>query len=102
MKFGCNIIVNRRISNNRKVKGFEQIGQVAKYLGPLRNSHEGHYVLLEDQKILKTTRIVPYDLLDDAAEEKELKALGWTMFTDPEGRTFYLNKSTGEKSWETP
>jgi hypothetical protein len=78
MKFGCNVIVKRRISNNRKVKGFEQIGRTAKYLGPLRNSHEGHYLLLEDQKILKTTRIVPYDLLGDMNEDQELKELGWT------------------------
>jgi hypothetical protein len=102
MKFGRNVVVKKRVSCNRIVKGFEQVGQVAKYLGPLRNSHEGHYVLLENQKILKTTRIVPYDLLDDAAEDKELKELGWTWTTDPEGRTFYQNKNTGEKSWETP
>ena len=64
MKFGCNVIVKKRISNNRKVKGFEKIGQVGKYLGPLRNSHDGHFVLLEDQMVPKTTRIVPYDLLE--------------------------------------
>ena len=41
-------------------------------------------------------------MLDDAAEDKELKELGWRWITDPEGRTFYQNKSAGEKSWETP
>ena len=63
----------------------------------MRISHDGHYVLLEDQKILKTTRIVPYDLLEQEAEERELTELGWTWLTDPEGRTFYQNKSAGEK-----
>ena len=96
------MIVKKRIRNHRKVKGREQIRQVAKYLGPLRNPHDGHFVLLEDQKVLKTTRIVPNDLLGDMTENQELKALGWTWLTDPEGRTFYQNKSTGEKSWETP
>ena len=71
MKFGCNVIVKKRISNNRKVKGFETIGHVGKYLGPLRSSHDGHFVLLEDQKILKTTRIVPFDLVDQEDEEKD-------------------------------
>ena len=102
LKFGCNVIVKKRISNNRKVKGFEKIGQVGKYLGPLRNSHDGHFVLLEDQKVLKTTRIVPYDLQEQESEERDLEELGWTWMTDPEGRTFYLNKNTGEKSWDTP
>ena len=59
-------------------------------------------MLLADHKVLKTTRIVPYDLLEQEAEEQELTELGWTLLTDPEGRTFYQNKSTGEKSWETP
>ena len=78
MKFGRKAIVKKRISNNRNVKGFEKIGQIGRYLGPLRNSHDGHYVLLEDQKILKRTRIVPYDLLEQEAEEQGLTELGWT------------------------
>ena len=85
MKFGCNVIVKKRISNNRKVKGFEKIGQVGKNLEPLRNSHDGHFVLLEDQNVLKTTRIVPYDLQEQESEEQELAELGWTWLTDPEG-----------------
>ena len=68
----------------------------------MRNTHDGHFVLLEDQKILKTKRIVPYGLLEQEAEEQELTELGWTWLTNPEGRTFYQNKSTGEKAWETP
>ena len=99
---GLAIIVKKRISNNRKVKGFEKIGQVGKYLGPLRNSHDGHFAFLEDQKALKTTRIVPYDLQEQENEEQELAELGWTCLTDPEGRTFYQNKNTGEKSCDTP
>ena len=89
MKFGGYVVIKKRISNNRRVKGFEKIGQVGRYLGPMRSSHDGHFVLLEDQKVLKTTRIVPYDLLDQEEGEKELKALGWTWLTDPEGSTFY-------------
>ena len=65
----------------------------------MRSSRDGHFVLLEDQKVLKTSRIVPYDFLDEKEEAKELKALGWTWLTDPDGRTFYQNKSTGEKTW---
>ena len=103
MKFGGNVTIKKRISNNRRVKGFETVGQVGRYLGPMRNSHDGHYVLLkEDQKVLKTTRIVAYDIQDQHEEKKELKELGWTWQTDPEGRTFYQNKTTGEKTWNTP
>ena len=58
--------------------------------------------MLEDQKVLKTTRIVPYDLREQESAEKELAELGWSWLTDPEGRTFYINKNTGEKSWDTP
>ena len=102
MKFGGNVIIKKRVSCNRRVKGFETVGQVGRFLGPMRNSHDGHYVLLkEDQKVLKTTRIVAYDI-QDQKEEKELKELGWTWQTDPEGRTFYQNKATGEKTWNTP
>ena len=102
MKFGRNVIVKKRISNNRKVKGFEKIGLVGKYFGPLRNSHDGHFVLTEDQKVLETTWIVLYDLLEEETEEQELTELGWAWTTDPDGRTFYQNRKIGEKSWETP
>ena len=71
-------------------------------MGPPRNSHDGHFILLEDQKVLKTTRIVPYDLQEQESEERDLEELGWTWMTDPEGRTFYSNKKIGEKSWDTP
>ena len=103
MKFGCNVVVKKRVSCNRRVKGFEQIGQVARYLGPMRNSSDGHYVLLQENgKILKTARIVPYDTRDEEEQDSDLKELGWRQLTDPEGRTFYLNEKTGEKSWDTP
>jgi hypothetical protein len=95
MKFGRNVIVKKRISNNRKVKGFEKIGIVGRYLGPPRNSHDGHFVSTEDQKALKTARVVPYDLLAVETEEQELTELGWTWSTDPDGRTFYQNNNTG-------
>ena len=98
-KLGCNLVVRRRISNNRRAKGFEQVGQVAKYLGPVRGSHDGHYVLTEEEKVTKTTRIVPYNLQKNKERDNELKELGWTWTTEPDGRTFYQNtKKTGEKS----
>ena len=89
MKLGCNVVFKRRISNNRRVKGFEQVGQVAKYLGPARGSHDGHYVLTEEEgKVKKTTRIVLYNLQEDKEPDNELKELGWTWTIDPNGRTF--------------
>jgi len=85
MKFGCNAVVKKRVSYNRRVKGFEPIGQVAKYLGPMRNSSEGHYVLVEESgKVLKTSRIVPYDAQDEEEQDQDLKELGWIQLTDPE------------------
>jgi len=42
------VVVKKRVSCNRRVKGFEPIGQVAKYLGPMSNSSDGHYVLIEE------------------------------------------------------
>ena len=36
MKFGCNAVVKKRTSANRRVKGFETIGQVGRCLGPMR------------------------------------------------------------------
>ena len=70
----------------------------------MRNSSDGHFVLVEESgKVLKTSRIVPYDTRDEEEEQdQDLKELGWIQMTDPEGRTFYLNKETGEKSWDTP
>ena len=60
MKLGHNVVVERRVSNNRRVKGFEQVGQVAMYLGSVRGSHDSRYVLTEEEKVMKTTRTVPY------------------------------------------
>ena len=70
MKLGCNVVVKRRVSNNGRVKGFERIGQVAKYLCPVRDSHDGHYVLTEEGKAMKTTRIVPYNILEDEEQDE--------------------------------
>jgi hypothetical protein len=103
MKFGCNVVVKKRMSCNRGIKRFEQIGQLAKYLGTMRNSSDGHYVLVEENgKVLKTSRIVPYGAQDEEEQDQDLKELGWKQLTDPEGGTFYLNEKTGEKSWDTP
>ena len=35
-------------------------------------------------------------------EDEDLKAVGWSWTTDPDGKMFYFNKGTGEKSWTTP
>ena len=61
----------------------------------MRNSSDGHYVLVEESgKFLKTSRIVPYDAQDEEEQDQDLKKLGWIQLTDPEGRTFYLNNKT--------
>ena len=65
--------------------------------GPLRSSQDGHCVLTEDQKVLKTTRIVSYDLLEEETKEQKLTESGWTWSTDPDGRTFYQNKNNTRK-----
>ena len=67
LKLGMNVVVKKRVSQNRRVKGFEAIGQVARYLGPIPDTSEGHYVLTEDEKVIKTTRVVPFD--EKAREE---------------------------------
>ena len=51
---------------------------------------------------MKTTRIVPYDEKERDEEEQDLKEAGWIWLTDPDGRVFFLNKDTGEKSWNHP
>ena len=63
-KLGMNVVVKKRVSQNRRVKGFEAIGQVARYLGPIPDTSEGHYVLTEDEKVMRTTRVVPFDEKD--------------------------------------
>ena len=69
----------------------------------MRNSSDGHYVLVDERgKVLKTSRIVPYDAQDEEEQDQDLKDLGWIQLTDPEGRTFYLNNKTGGKSCDTP
>ena len=69
----------------------------------MRNSSDGRYVLIEENgKVLNTSRKVPYDAQDEEEKDQDLKDLGWMQLTDPEGRTFYLNNKTGEKSWDTP
>ncbi len=47
---------------------------------------------------MKTTRIVPYTHIDDEEKYEDLKQVGWTWTADPDRRTFYQNKETGEKS----
>ena len=99
MKFECNELVKKRVSCNRRVKGFEQIGQVTKCLGPMRNSRNGRYVLTEENgRVFKTSRTVPYYAQDEEEQDQDLKLIGWVQLTDPEGRTFYLKDKTGEKS----
>ena len=51
----------------------------------MRNSSDGHYVLVEESgKVLKTSRIVPYDAQDEEEQDQDLKELGWIQLTDPE------------------
>ena len=52
--------------------------------------------------MLFTTRIVPYTEEEQREEDEDLKRIGWNWTTDPDGRTFYYNKETSEKSWTTP
>ena len=61
LKLGMNVVVKKRVSRNQRIKGSEPIGQVAKYLGPIADTSEGHYVLTEDEKVMKTTRVFPCD-----------------------------------------
>ena len=102
LKLGMNVVVKKRVSRNRRIKGFEPIGQVAKYLGPIADTSEGHYVLTEDNKVMKTTRVVPCDEKEMEEEDEDLQRIGWNWTTDPDGKLFYFNKETGEKSWTTP
>lgn len=105
LKLGTKVVVKKRVSNDRRIKGFEPIGLLAKYLGPIQDTTEGHYVLLDDEKgerVMKTARIVPYNEKENDEEDKDLKELGWSWTTDPDGKMFYFNKENGEKSWTTP
>ena len=43
----------------------------------MRNSGDGHYVLVEEnRKVLKTSIIVPYDVQDEEEQDQDLKELG--------------------------
>ena len=97
LKLGMNVVVKKRVSRNRRIKGFEPIGQVAKYLGPIADTSEGHYVLTEDDKVMKTTRVVPFDEREMEEEDEDLERLGWKWTTDPDGKLFYFNKETNDK-----
>ena len=96
LKLGMEVVVKKRVSGNRKIKGFEPIVQVAKYLGPVADTTEGHYVLAEDDKVMKTTRVVPFDEKKMDEQHEDLKRIGWNWTTDPDGKMFYFNKATGE------
>jgi len=102
LKLGTKVIVKKRVSRNRRIKGFEAIGLTAKYLGPITETTDGHYVLLEDGRTMKTTRIAVYSEEEQHEEDEELQRLGWKWVTDPDGRVFYINEKTNEKSWTTP
>ena len=94
LKFGANVIVKKRFSNNRRIKGFEPVGRTARYLGTINDTSEGRYVLLEDEdgKVMRTTSVVPYDEKEREDEEQDLKEAGWIWLTDPDGRVFFLSK----------
>jgi hypothetical protein len=102
LKLGMNVIVKKRTSANRKVKGFEPIAQEAKHLGPTEDATEGHYVLLEDGKISKTSRTVPYTEEEEAEQDKDLETAGWKIQEDPDGNRFFLKEATNERSWSHP
>ncbi len=102
LKLGMNVVVKKRISRNRRIKGFEPISQVANYLGPIADASEGHYVLTEDEKVMKTTRVVPCDEKEMEEQDKDLQRIGWNWTADPDCKLFRFNKETGEKSWTRP
>jgi hypothetical protein len=102
LKLGMNVVVEKRVSRNRRIKGFEPICQVAKYLGPIADTSEGHYVWTEDEKVMKTTRVVPCDDREMEEEDKDLQRIGWNRTADPDGKLFSFNKDTCETSWTTP
>ena len=58
--------------------------------------------MTEDDKVMKTTRVVPCDEKEMEEEDEDLQRIGWNWTTDPDGKLFYFNKETGEKSWTTP
>ena len=105
MKFGTKIAVKKRASRNRRIKGFEGVGLVGRYLGPIPETTEGHYVLVDnkgEEKMMKTTRVVPYNERENEEEDQDLKSIGWNWTTDPDGNMFFFNKELNEKSWTTP
>ena len=74
----------------------------AKYLGPMEDAAEGHFVLLDDGKIMKTSRIVAYTEEDRIEEDKDLENAGWKILEDPDGNIYYSKEETNEKSWHHP
>ena len=102
LKLGTKVVVKKRVSLNRRIKGFEPVAQVAIYLGPIPDTKDGHFVLTEDQRVMKTTRIVPYNEREEDEELEDLKKIGWRWVTDPDGKVFYVNERTNEKSWDCP
>jgi len=51
---------------------------------------------------MKASRIVAYNTQEVEEEDEELRQHGWIWMTDPDGRVFYRNERTNEKSWTTP
>ena len=90
LKLGTKVIVKKRVSRNRRIKGFEAIGLMAKYMGPITETTDGYYVPLEDGRTMKTTRIAVYSEEEQHEEHQELQSLGWRWITDPDGRVFYI------------
>jgi hypothetical protein len=101
LKIGTKVIVKKRTSANRKVKGFEPIAEEATYLGPIEDT-DGHYVLTEDQKVMKTSRIVAFTEEEKREESQDLKNAGWKEVEDPSGNLFYVKEGTNEKTWNHP
>ena len=57
-------------------------------MGPVADTTEGHYVLTEDDKVMKTTRVAPYDEKEMDEEDEDLKRIGWSWTTDPDRKLF--------------
>ena len=50
MKFRSKVVVSKRVSHNRRIKGFEQIGLTVKYLEPITDTYDGRYFIIEDEQ----------------------------------------------------
>jgi hypothetical protein len=109
LQFGQPVMMKRRKRTNvLDGKDWNAVAIEGRYLGRCPDvAGEGHFVLVKEKdedeaKVIRTSRVVALNDLEEEEHEQATIALGWKWTTDPDGNPYWIHKETGMKQWESP